>query len=102
MASVAACRGRGAPPSSPAAAPAPPGKATAESFYAQPFSRKPTVPAMTELGRKLFFDASLSASGQMSCATCHDPRFGYGPPNALSTQLGGPDLKSPAFARCRR
>jgi cytochrome c peroxidase len=95
MASVAACRGRGAPPSSPAAAPAPPGKATAESFYAQPFSRKPTVPAMTELGRKLFFDRSLSASGQMSCATCHDPRFGYGPPNALSTQLGGPDLKSP-------
>jgi cytochrome c peroxidase len=95
VASIAACRGRGAPPS-PAARPSvPAGSATAQSFYAQPFSRKPTVPAMTELGRKLFFDPTLSASGQMSCATCHDPRFGYGPPNALSTQLGGPDLKSP-------
>ena len=49
---------------------------------------------MTELGRKLFFDPRLSASGKMSCATCHDPRFGYGPPNDLPVQLGGPDLKS--------
>jgi len=48
---------------------------------------------MTELGRALFFDERLSASGQMSCATCHDPRFAYGPPNDRSTQLGGPHLK---------
>jgi cytochrome c peroxidase len=49
---------------------------------------------MTALGRALFFDANLSASRKMSCATCHDPRFAYGPPNALSTQKGGADLKS--------
>jgi cytochrome c peroxidase len=49
---------------------------------------------MTELGRRLFADPQLSVSGQMSCATCHDPRFAYGPPNDRSTQLGGPDLKS--------
>jgi cytochrome c peroxidase len=49
---------------------------------------------MVALGRSLFFDADLSVSGKMSCATCHDPRFAYGPPNALSTQKGGPDLKS--------
>lgn len=48
---------------------------------------------MTELGRGLFFDPQLSASGAMSCATCHDPHFAYGPPNDRSTQLGGPDLK---------
>jgi cytochrome c peroxidase len=97
VASLVACRGRSEPPpaaSRPAAAAAD-GSAAAASFYAQPFSRRPTVPAMTELGRKLFLDARLSASGQMSCATCHDPRFAYGPPNALSTQLGGPDMKSP-------
>jgi cytochrome c peroxidase len=52
---------------------------------------------MTELGRKLFFDPALSASGKMSCATCHDPRFAYGPANDRSTQLGGPDLQAPGL-----
>ena len=46
-----------------------------------------------ELGRSLFFDQSLSVSGKMACASCHDPRFAYGPPNEQPTQLGGPDLK---------
>jgi cytochrome c peroxidase len=50
---------------------------------------------MTELGRRLFFDPELSASRKMSCATCHDPHFAYGPPDARPTQPGGPDLKSP-------
>jgi len=33
----------------------------------------------------------------MACATCHDPSFGYGPPNGLPVQYGGPELKSPGF-----
>jgi len=37
----------------------------------------------------MFFDARLSASGKMSCATCHDPASAYGPPNDRSVQLGG-------------
>jgi cytochrome c peroxidase len=49
---------------------------------------------MTELGRRLFFDPELSASHKMSCASCHDPRFAYGPPDARSTRVGGPDMKS--------
>ena len=68
--------------------------AAAQSFYADRFSRRPTAADMTALGRQLFFEPQLSASGQMSCATCHDPRFAYGPPNDRATQLGGPDLKS--------
>jgi cytochrome c peroxidase len=52
----------------------------------------PGLSAAAEIGRQLFFDKSLSASGQMSCATCHDPDHAYGPPNALSVQLGGPHL----------
>jgi cytochrome c peroxidase len=89
-----ACRNRAAPGATLPAPPTPPlDSATAKAFYADRFSRRPTVPAMTELGRQLFFDGKLSASGKMSCATCHDPRFAYGPPNDLSTQLGGPDLK---------
>jgi cytochrome c peroxidase len=48
---------------------------------------------LSELGRKLFFDTSLSASGKISCASCHDPRFAYGPANALPVQVAGKDLK---------
>lgn len=55
------------------------------------------VRAMTELGRALFADPSLSASGKLACATCHDPRFAYGPPNARAVQLGGADMRQPGF-----
>ncbi len=44
------------------------------------------------LGRKIFLDVSLSASGRMSCATCHSPEHAYGPPNGLAVQWGGPNL----------
>jgi cytochrome c peroxidase len=37
----------------------------------------PLTPAKVELGRKLFFDARLSADGQVSCATCHDPKLAF-------------------------
>lgn len=49
--------------------------------------------ALTALGRQLFFDRGLSASGQISCASCHDPAFAYGPPNGMSVQRGGKDLQ---------
>jgi cytochrome c peroxidase len=65
----------------------------ARSFYADSFSKTPSVDAMADLGRRLFFDQSLSASGKMACASCHDPKFAFGPPNDLPVQLGGPDLK---------
>jgi len=79
---------------SSAAAPAPsPSSATAQAFYADRYSKKPYMPDVMKLGRALFFDQALSASGKMSCATCHDPRFAYGPANDRSTQLGGPELK---------
>lgn len=34
----------------------------------------PTLSATAALGEKIFQDKSLSASGQQSCTTCHDPR----------------------------
>ncbi len=49
--------------------------------------------ALGELGHKLFLDPSLSASGKMACATCHDPSRAFGPPNALPVQFGGPDMR---------
>ncbi|MBN3853927.1 MULTISPECIES: cytochrome-c peroxidase [unclassified Paraburkholderia] len=53
--------------------------------------RPPVAPlsAMAQLGKKLFFDPSLSASGQQSCASCHSPDHAYGPPNSLDVQKGG-------------
>ena len=65
----------------------------ARAFYAGDFSKMPSVQAMTELGRALFSDPSLSASGKIACATCHDPKLAFGPPNALAVQRGGSDLK---------
>ena len=52
----------------------------------------PTLSAQARLGRLLFFDTSLSASGKLACASCHSPEHAYGPPNALPVQLGGPAL----------
>ena len=48
--------------------------------------------AEAELGRRIFFDASLSASGRLACATCHDPAHAHAPANALAVQLGGARL----------
>lgn len=69
-----------------------PSTATAKAFNAEDrFSKRPYIPDVMELGRVLFNDPDLSASKKMSCASCHDPRFAYGPNNDRSTQLGGPD-----------
>ena len=53
--------------------------------------RPPAAPlsAMAELGKQIFFDRHLSASGKLSCASCHSPAQAYGPPNALPAQFGG-------------
>jgi cytochrome c peroxidase len=58
---------------------------SAESAYAR-------AAAITELGRKLFFDPALSASGRMACATCHDPAHGFSAPNPWPVQMGGREL----------
>jgi cytochrome c peroxidase len=71
------------------------GVAAAEPpFYANTFEKIPSSSAMTEIGRALFFDAALSASGKTACATCHDPRRAFGPPNDSPVQRGGSDGRS--------
>jgi cytochrome c peroxidase len=60
-------------------------------FYANTFEKVPSAAAMTGIGRALFFDKSLSASGKMACASCHDPAWAFGPPNDSPVQLGGSD-----------
>lgn len=41
-----------------------------------------------QVGQQLFFDQNLSGNKNMACATCHNPAYGYGPPNSLAVQLG--------------
>lgn len=41
------------------------------------------------LGQEIFNDKSLSASGQMSCASCHDAAAGHAASNNLPAQMGG-------------
>lgn len=53
--------------------------------------------AMASLGRKIFLDPSLSASGQMSCATCHSPAHAHSQVNAKPVQSGGANLDVSGF-----
>jgi cytochrome c peroxidase len=56
--------------------------------------RAAPLSAMAQLGRGIFYDANLSSSGQLSCASCHSPQHVYGPPNDGPVMLGGPHLST--------
>ena len=49
----------------------------------------PTTAAKIELGRLLFFDPILSSPKEVSCATCHHPRFGWSDGRATPIGVGG-------------
>jgi cytochrome c peroxidase len=53
--------------------------------------------ALAAVGRKMFFDPSLSGSGKLACSSCHNARHAYGPPNARPVQSGGKDLRRWGF-----
>lgn len=40
-------------------------------------TNNPYTDAKAELGKKLFFERRLSGSGQISCASCHDPDLAF-------------------------
>jgi cytochrome c peroxidase len=46
----------------------------------------PSTPEKIELGKSLFFDPRLSGTGQMACASCHDPELGW--TDGRSTSFG--------------
>lgn len=51
--------------------------------------KNPMTPAKIELGRKLFFDARLSADGRVSCASCHDPKLAFTDGRAVAEGIAG-------------
>lgn len=50
---------------------------------------RPLTKEVVALGRKLFSDPRLSASGRTSCASCHNPNYGFADPRILSIQDNG-------------
>ena len=62
----------------------PPGESTATSATAVMVATSPLV----EFGRELYFDKGLSRNGNQSCATCHDPKFGFTGPK-VAVNKGG-------------
>ncbi|MEP6494272.1 MAG: cytochrome c peroxidase [bacterium] len=61
----------------------------------QPTAQTPSARTLAVLGRALFFDSTLSASGRTACSSCHDPRYSWGPSNARPVQLAGPAGTAP-------
>ena len=43
------------------------------------YGKRPGVDQLAALGRAMFSDPRLSASGKVSCASCHDPAAAFGP-----------------------
>ena len=60
-------------------------------------SRPTELSAAAMLGEKIFHDRSLSASGNQSCATCHDPDHAHAQSNDLPVQAGGANLGQAGF-----
>ncbi len=81
---LAAC-GDGAPSAAPAVAAASAAGAARSST---------TLSLAAQVGEKMFVDARLSGSGQLACASCHDPKNAHAPANDLAVQAGGADLKA--------
>lgn len=48
-----------------------------------PADNPPTADTIA-LGRRLYYDTGLSADNTVSCASCHDPRFGFADPKPVS------------------
>jgi len=42
-----------------------------------------------KLGKRLFFEKTLSVDSSISCASCHVPEKGFADPNQFSTGIGG-------------
>jgi cytochrome c peroxidase len=53
--------------------------------------------ALARLGDEIFHDTSLSASGRMACATCHDASRAFAGADGLAVPMGGPALETPGL-----
>ncbi len=65
-------------------------------FFSMYYNDTLQIKEQASLGKMLFFDASLSKNGDMSCATCHNPDKAYtdGRKLSLSTGMVDNDLRN--------
>ena len=68
-----------------------------DRFFPMMYGDRPTVQQLADLGRALFGNPALSASGKLSCASCHDPKNAYGAANSFVAQFGGEHLDRVGF-----
>lgn len=65
-----------------------------------PPAAQPSTPGLSPvaaLGEQLFRDESLSASGGLSCQTCHEPEFAHAAPAGDLVSSGGPAMDVPGI-----
>jgi cytochrome c peroxidase len=62
-----------------------------------PSNRVADDPRAARLGQRLFFDASLSGSGRVACATCHRPERSFSDGLARSVGLGPGSRNAPTL-----
>ena len=48
----------------------------------------PSLTPIEELGKAIFFDKNLSINGNQSCASCHDPAWGWTGPDSVTNAHG--------------
>jgi cytochrome c peroxidase len=61
---------------------------------------EPSTPGLSPvaaLGEQLFRDETLSASGRLSCQTCHEPEFAHAAPPGDLVSRGGPAMDVPGL-----
>src|SRR5690348_2168566 len=56
-----------------------------------------SLSSLAQLGEKIFHDPSLSAGGNMSCATCHDEQHAFAQTNPEAVAFGSPNLDQPGL-----
>ncbi|CAB3779082.1 cytochrome-c peroxidase [Pararobbsia alpina] len=90
---LAACGGGGSDSSTPTQTSSG-GSSSGSSGGTTPSPEQPTLSLAAQVGQQLFVDQNLSSGKNMSCATCHSPQYGYGPPNSLAVQIGSDPSQS--------
>jgi cytochrome c peroxidase len=63
--------------------------AAMKADYRRPAARPVDNPKLVELGRLLFWDPRISASGTTACVGCHQPYLGWGAADAKSRNDSG-------------
>ena len=62
-----------------------------------PTNARSVDPRAASLGRALFFDRRLSSSGELSCASCHDPRRHFSDGRVVAEGLGRGERNTPTL-----